>query len=79
MTFRHTLAASAHKDIKETKHALRGVKLLEPLTEDQFSKIAEAVQTVKFKAGEQIIKKNEEGSIFYMIKVRRTRRGRYST
>jgi cGMP-dependent protein kinase len=68
MTFRHTLAASAHKDIKETKDALRGVKLLEPLTEEQFSKIAEAVQTVKFSAGEQIIKKNEEGSIFYMIK-----------
>ena len=42
--------------------------LLQDLKEDQLTKMAEAVQPVSFKAGEDIIVKGENGSIFYIIK-----------
>jgi CRP-like cAMP-binding protein len=67
-TFRYTLAKSSSERSHHIQHALARVPLLSGLTPLQLSKISEAVEIVKFQAGQSVFKKGSEGNIFYMIK-----------
>lgn len=71
LTFRNMVASNREDQLSEIKKALRAVKILESLTEEQLARIADAVQIIDFKAGDTIIRKGEAGdkaSTFYMIK-----------
>lgn len=48
--------------------SLRRVDIFSDLTDEQLQKIVDAVEIVPYNAGDVIIKKGSEGSIFYMIK-----------
>lgn len=67
-TFRYTLAKSSSERSHHIQHSLARVPLLSGLTPLQLSKISEAVEIVKFQAGQSVFKKGSEGNIFYMIK-----------
>lgn len=67
-TFRYTLARSSSDKSANIQTALSKVSLLSGLTKLQIAKISEAVEIIKYEAGNVIIKKGTEGNIFYMIK-----------
>jgi len=66
-TFRSIIAGVSSRKKTEIKRALASVALLSTLNPEQLSKIADAVETANFKAGETIIRKGDKGNIFYMI------------
>jgi hypothetical protein len=59
LAFRRTLAEAVHSDVASTKAALRGLKLLDDLSDDQVAKVAGAAQMVQFAPGETICQKGE--------------------
>jgi CRP-like cAMP-binding protein len=68
VTFRYILAHASSKNKTEVKTALKTVSLLENLTDQQISKVADVVQLAHFQPGEYIIRKGERGHVFYIIK-----------
>lgn len=66
--FRHIIAGNEAKKQQDIRKALRRVSLLEQLSEEQVNRVSDAVETVRFKAGETILRKGDEGSVFFMIK-----------
>eukprot|EP00596_Hydrurales_sp_CCMP1899_P005254 CAMPEP_0119038068 /NCGR_PEP_ID=MMETSP1177-20130426/6755_1 /TAXON_ID=2985 /ORGANISM="Ochromonas sp, Strain CCMP1899" /LENGTH=689 /DNA_ID=CAMNT_0007000155 /DNA_START=234 /DNA_END=2303 /DNA_ORIENTATION=- len=67
-TFRNTLANSSFSKNVMIQEALCKVPLLEGLTDDQMAKISDSVEMLPFLAGEEIIRKDTEENVFYMIK-----------
>ena len=67
-TFRHTLASTFQSQSQQNMEAIKSVELLSTLTHPQMLTMADALQAVKFRKGERIIQKGEQGSIFYIIK-----------
>ncbi|GBG25064.1 cGMP-dependent protein kinase 1 [Hondaea fermentalgiana] len=67
-TYRHIIAGNVAKKQQEIRKALRRVSLLQQLSEEQVNRVSDAVETVHFKAGETILRKGDEGSVFYMIR-----------
>lgn len=65
-TFRSVIAQSAYQTHQHMKEFLkRG--LLEDLSDAQLDKVADSASRISFKRGDQIIKKGEEGEVFYVI------------
>ena len=67
-TFRMILASAVTAQVTCTIEALKKVEILKELTPEQTESLASAVHLVTFSAGDAIVKKNEIGHIFYMIK-----------
>ena len=67
-TFKYTLANNFEKKNSDIEEALSKVPLLRNLTDDQRSKLADTVELISYNAGDEIIKKGMEGTVFYMIK-----------
>jgi serine/threonine protein kinase/CRP-like cAMP-binding protein len=65
-TFRAVIAHASHSQHVKVKSSLRK-GLLEDLSEEQLDRVAAAATTVKYHKGDQIIKKGEEGEVFYII------------
>ncbi|KAF0699346.1 Aste57867_10062 [Aphanomyces stellatus] len=68
ITFRWIVARNAEDQLDECKKFLRNVPLLQELTDNQMSQLANVVQMVAFKQGERIITKGEKGNVLYIIK-----------
>ena len=66
--FKHIIKDASEAAYNSAKEALKDVHILKALKEIQFDAVASAVKTTKFKAGDYIIRKGEQGEIFYMIK-----------
>jgi len=67
-TYRHIIAGNVAKKQQEVRKALRKVSILQGLSGEQIGRLLDAVETVRFKAGETIIRKGDAGNIFFMIK-----------
>jgi cAMP-dependent protein kinase regulator len=67
-TFKYTLANNMEKKSTDIEDALEKVPLLKNLTSDQRSRLADTVELITYGAGDEIIKKGTEGTVFYMIK-----------
>ena len=67
-TFQHILRDAASDQQKRTMEALATVSLLEALTSTQMGKLAKAATLNVYQKGDFILRKGEEGSIFYIIK-----------
>jgi cAMP-dependent protein kinase regulator len=66
--FRKIVSSAASRSVGETHRALKSVPLLSELTDSQIEKIVDSVTTVRFEAGDTIIRKGDEGRVFYFIK-----------
>jgi len=67
-TFRKILASQSLKHDEETKELLRKVPFLSKLDDNILNKIATASTTVKYAKDEVIVRKGDEGNVFYIIK-----------
>lgn len=67
MTFRRILMTNASERRKMYEGFLEDVPLLAGLKPYERAKIADALETVKFRAGENIITEGEPGNNFYML------------
>lgn len=66
-TFRHLLARSAKDQEGDIVDVLAKVPLFKDLDRGIVSKFSSVLTTVKFSEGEAIVKKGDEGTIFYII------------
>jgi serine/threonine protein kinase len=66
-TFRQLLATAASGTIVRRCEFLRKVPLLEPLSNEQITKLADALEEKSYSEGEYIIKQGEQGETFYII------------
>ncbi|KAL3768596.1 hypothetical protein ACHAW5_001893 [Stephanodiscus triporus] len=67
-TFRYMLANNNASQQKDVLEVLRKVHFLANLDEVTLLKIADALTTVSFQAGERIINKGDVGEVFYILK-----------
>lgn len=67
-TFKYTLANNMEKKNSDIEDALAKVPLLRNLTDDQRSRLADTVELIGYNAGDEIIRKGSEGTVFYIIK-----------
>lgn len=67
-TFRYMLANNNASQQKDVLDVLRKVQFLTELDENMLLKIADALTTVNFQAGERIINKGDVGEVFYILK-----------
>ena len=67
-TYKHIVAQSSSNRSLEIKTALARVPLLKDLTEEQLDKVVDTVEIFPYNAGEVIIKKGQDGNVFYIIK-----------
>jgi len=65
--FRHVLSNSASQVMLQRCEFLKGVKLLEPLSNEMVTKIAGALREQDFSAEERIITQGEQGETFFLI------------
>lgn len=65
--FRYVAAQHSIGTFHKSLEALKKVKLLEQLTEDQLRTVANSVQALQFRAGDVIVHKGDPGSMMYMI------------
>lgn len=65
--FRYVAAQHSIGTFQKSLEALKKVKLLEQLTEDQLRTVANSVQALQFRAGDVIVHKGDPGSMMYMI------------
>ena len=66
ITFRNVVAQASFSQHEKLKAELkRGI--LEDLSDDQLDRIADAATVARFSTGDQIIRKGEEGEVFYII------------
>jgi len=69
-TFKYTLSNDVQTYSEEITEALRQVPLFsEHLRLDEIQRIADVVEVVKYPMGAEIIKKGDQGTTFYIIKV----------
>jgi len=68
VTFRNILANATAMQSNKIVESLKKVDLLKNLNDHQFSLLADAVSLVTYTPNDTIIKKGEEGRVFYMIK-----------
>ncbi len=67
-TFRKILAGRQMKSHNETKAILRKVPFLADLDEAYINKMIDSLQSISFGKGELIIRKGDEGKVFYILK-----------
>jgi CRP-like cAMP-binding protein len=67
-TFRHMLANNNASQKKDVLDVLKKITFLTDLDETTLIKIADAVATIKFDAGDRIITKGDIGEVFYIMK-----------
>ena len=67
-TFRKILAGRQMKSHNETKAILRKVPFLADLDEKYINKMIDSLQSISFGKGELIIRKGDEGKVFYILK-----------
>jgi CRP-like cAMP-binding protein len=67
-SFKHIIKDASEAAYKSAKEALQDVHILRTLKENQLDAIASAVKITRFKAGDYIIRKGDQGEIFYMVK-----------
>ena len=72
-SFRSTLAKAAEENKAQVHAALANVELLSPLNDKQLEAVADAMQYVTFEEGEQILRRGDEGNIFFIVKSGRVR------
>eukprot|EP00956_Cyclotella_meneghiniana_P037142 scaffold134820_cov57-Cyclotella_meneghiniana.AAC.8 len=68
MTFRKLLATHTIQNDNQTKDVLKKVPFLSDLDEEFINRIADALTTVYYDAGETIFERGSEGSVFYVIR-----------
>eukprot|EP00591_Stephanopyxis_turris_P014458 CAMPEP_0195538586 /NCGR_PEP_ID=MMETSP0794_2-20130614/49611_1 /TAXON_ID=515487 /ORGANISM="Stephanopyxis turris, Strain CCMP 815" /LENGTH=902 /DNA_ID=CAMNT_0040672583 /DNA_START=21 /DNA_END=2729 /DNA_ORIENTATION=+ len=66
--FRYIMANNTAQNIKDTHKILRRVSFLAELDAHILTKISEALTTVMFQEGDQIIMKGDVGEVFYIVK-----------
>jgi CRP-like cAMP-binding protein len=66
-TFRSVLAKNAQRKKTMAIGMVRQVPLLEALTDEQLSKVAEVISTIHFEKGQVLINKGTIGQVFYII------------
>ena len=66
LTFRSVIAAAARAQHTKLKQALRR-GILENLSDAQLDRIADAATVVRYARGDHIIRKGEEGEVFFII------------
>lgn len=66
-TFNHIVKDSAIKKRQKYENFLMSVNILEQIERYELSQICDALKSLKVKAGEFIIRQNEEGKNFYII------------
>eukprot|EP01041_Mallomonas_annulata_P005441 gene5441-10920_t len=66
-TFRFILASCSASRMAMITKALEKVPLLKGLTSEQFQKISDSVEVIKYAPDEYIIRKGTEGNIFYIL------------
>eukprot|EP00457_Paulinella_chromatophora_P001185 gb/GEZN01001187.1/.p1 GENE.gb/GEZN01001187.1/~~gb/GEZN01001187.1/.p1 ORF type:complete len:817 (-),score=181.49 gb/GEZN01001187.1/:268-2718(-) len=67
-TFRSILAGQNERKLQEYEEFLKKVKSFEALLDYERAKIAEALETVSFPDGHDIIKEGEDGDEFFVLK-----------
>ena len=67
-TFQYSIATASASAMSEMENRLRANRLFETFTDDQITKLCDAVKVVSFEAGAQIITKGEIGTSFYIVK-----------
>jgi CRP-like cAMP-binding protein/tRNA A-37 threonylcarbamoyl transferase component Bud32 len=67
-TYKFVVAQSSSNRSLEVKKALSRVPLLADLTEEQLDKLSDTVEIFGYNPGDVIIKKGQEGNVFYIIK-----------
>ena len=65
--FRYVLAKFAKAQLSRSLDSLRGVALLQDLSDTQLGAVAKAVTVRKFSPGEYIITKGDPGAVFYFL------------
>ncbi|KAJ0398856.1 hypothetical protein P43SY_010147 [Pythium insidiosum] len=65
--FRYVAAQHSIGTFHSSLEALRKVKLLQALPDEQLTVVANAVQALQYRAGDVIVHKGEAGSVMYMI------------
>jgi len=68
MTFRKLLATHTIQNDNQTKDVLKRVPFLSDLDDEFIHRIADALTTVYYDAGEKIFERGSEGSVFYVIR-----------
>ncbi|KAL9184858.1 hypothetical protein ACHAXT_002635 [Thalassiosira profunda] len=68
VTFRKLLAAHTIQNDNQTKDILRRVPFLSDLDDEFLHRIASALTTVYYDAGDKIFERGSEGSVFYVIR-----------
>jgi CRP-like cAMP-binding protein len=68
VTFRKLLATHTIQNDNQTKVVLRKVPFLSDLDDEFINRIADALTTVHYEAGEIIFERGSEGSVFYVIR-----------
>mmetsp|Transcript_38336 Transcript_38336/g.80666 ORF Transcript_38336/g.80666 Transcript_38336/m.80666 type:complete len:927 (+) Transcript_38336:361-3141(+) len=68
VTFRKLLAAHTIQNDNQTKDVLRKVPFLSDLDDEFIHRIADALTTVYYDAGDKIFERGSEGSVFYVIR-----------
>jgi len=68
MTFRKLLATHTIQNDNQTKDVLKKVPFLADLDDEFIHRIADALTTVYYDAGEKIFERGSEGSVFYVIR-----------
>jgi cAMP-dependent protein kinase regulator len=66
-TFRHLLARTAQEEDANIVDVLSKIDLFKDLDRTIINKFADVLNTVKFKEGERIVEKGQQGDIFYII------------
>jgi CRP-like cAMP-binding protein len=66
-TFRHLLARTAQEEESSIVDVLVKIDLFRDLDRRTITKFADVLSTVKFKEGERIVEKGQQGDIFYII------------
>lgn len=67
-TFRKLLAAHTIQNDNQTKDVLKKVPFLSDLDDEFIHRIADALTTVYYDAGDKIFERGSEGSVFYVIR-----------
>uniref|UniRef100_K3X7T8 Cyclic nucleotide-binding domain-containing protein n=1 Tax=Globisporangium ultimum (strain ATCC 200006 / CBS 805.95 / DAOM BR144) TaxID=431595 RepID=K3X7T8_GLOUD len=65
--FRYVAAQHSIKSIKSSLQALKKVRLLQNLTDEQLDLVSNSVHALQYRAGDVIVRKGEPGSVMYMI------------
>jgi protein kinase A len=66
-TFRHIMAHQDYKSRSNLKQLIRSISIFQHLDETILSRFTKSLTPVHWKAGQRIVQKGEEGSVFYII------------